>query len=171
MRSIELRLGNHCNLRCRSCNAESSTKWIKEYDPTKRQSPLPSSNYDKIRAEDRYSFDWVDSDEFYQDILAHTGDLRELHISGGEPFLIPRHFKFLQGLLDQGKTDINIGYHTNLNYDLEKIKPGLEILSEFKNVRFNLSLDDVDERNAYIRNPADWKLSIKNIRLFLREIS
>ena len=165
LRSIELRLGNHCNLRCRSCNAESSTKWIKEYDLLKDKLPL-ASNYDKIRAEDRYSFDWVDSDEFYQDILAHTGDLRELHISGGEPFLIPRHFKFLQGLLDQGKTDINIGYHTNLNYDLDKIKPGLEILSEFKNVRFNLSLDDVDERNAYIRNPADWKLSIKNIRLF-----
>ena len=26
LRSIELRLGNHCNLRCRSCNAESSTQ-------------------------------------------------------------------------------------------------------------------------------------------------
>ena len=165
LRSIELRLGNHCNLRCRSCNAESSTKWIKEYDLLKDKLPL-ASNYDNIRAEDRYSFDWVDSDDFYQDILEHTGDLRELHISGGEPFLIPRHFKFLQGLLDKGKTDINIGYHTNLNYDLDKIKPGLEILSKFNGVRFNLSLDDVDQRNAYIRNPANWELSIKNIRLF-----
>ena len=27
-------------------------------------------------------------------------------------------------------------------------------------------MDDVGDRNAYIRNPADWKLSIKNIRLF-----
>ena len=75
-------------------------------------------------------------------------------------------FKFLQGLLDPRKTYINIGYHTNLNYDLEKINPGLEILSEFKNVRFNISLDDVDQINDYIRNPADWQLSIKNIRLF-----
>ena len=49
---------------------------------------------------------------------------------------------------------------------MDKIKPGLEILSKFNGVRFNLSLDDVDQRNAYIRNPANWELSIKNIRLF-----
>ena len=49
---------------------------------------------------------------------------------------------------------------------MNKIKPGLEILNKFNGVRFNLSLDDVDQRNAYIRNPANWELSIKNIRLF-----
>ena len=165
LRSIELRLGNHCNLKCRSCNAESSTKWIKEYNLLKDKLPL-ASGYDAIKKEDRYSFDWVDTDEFYHDLLSHCDNLEELHISGGEPFLVPKHFKFLQTLLQQGKTDIRIGYHTNLNYDLDKIKPGLDILKEFKNVRFNLSLDDVGDRNAYIRNPADWKLSIKNIRLF-----
>lgn len=168
LRSIELRLGNHCNLRCRSCNAESSTSWIKEYNQLKDSLPL-ASNYAQILKEPRYSFDWVDTDEFYNDLIQYTNKLEELHISGGEPFLVPRHFKFLNKLIEMGRTDISIGYHTNLNYDIDRISPNLEILKKFKRVRFNCSLDDVDNRNTYIRNPSDWKLSISNLKRFYQE--
>lgn len=170
LRSIELRLGNHCNLRCRSCNAESSTSWIKEYNQLKDKLPL-ASNYAQILKEPRYSFDWVDTDEFYDDLIQYTENLEELHISGGEPFLVPRHFKFLSKLVDIGKTDISIGYHTNLNYDIDKILPNLEILEKFKRVRFNCSLDDVGARNTYIRNPSNWKLSIDNLKRFNKEFT
>ena len=165
IRSIELRLGNHCNLKCRSCNAESSTLWISDYNAIKNQVPL-ASNYDNIKSQDIYSFDWPESDEFYDDLEQYIDNLDELHISGGEPFLVPKHFRLLELLHKRGRTDINIGYHTNLTYDIERIRPALEILQDFKNVRFNCSIDDVAERNSYIRNPAKWDQSINNLRTF-----
>lgn len=169
IRSIELRLGNHCNLKCRSCNAESSTLWITDYNAVKDQVPL-ASNYDNIKSQDIYSFDWPESDEFYDDLLQHIDNIQELHISGGEPFLVPKHFKLLDILKQNHKTSINIGYHTNLNYDLDRIMPSLSVLKDFKNVRFNLSIDDVGERNTYIRNPSNWKLTVDNLNRIQQEL-
>ena len=37
---IELRLGNHCNLACRSCNPYSSTKWIKDWEKLHNNNPV-----------------------------------------------------------------------------------------------------------------------------------
>lgn len=170
IRSLELRLGNHCNLKCRSCNAESSTLWISDYNAIKNQLPL-ASNYDNIKSQDIYSFDWPESDKFYDDLEQYIDNLDELHISGGEPFLVPKHFRLLELLHKQGRTDIRIGYHTNLTYDIERIRPALEILQDFKNVRFNCSIDDVADRNSYIRNPAKWDQTIGNLKTFKNEYS
>jgi MoaA/NifB/PqqE/SkfB family radical SAM enzyme len=169
LRSIELRLGNYCNLRCRSCNAESSTSWIKEYNQLKDTLPL-ASNFQNIQSQSRYSFDWPETDEFYDDLLQYLDNIEELHISGGEPFLVPKHFKLLEILKQRGKTDLHIGYHTNLNYNLDKIMPSLKVLKEFSNVRLNLSIDDVGERNTYIRNPSNWKLTIDNLQRLQQEL-
>lgn len=170
IRSVELRLGNYCNLKCRSCNAESSTSWISDYNAIKDQVPL-ASDYDNIKSQSVYSFNWSDHDEFYDDLAQHIDNIDELHISGGEPFLVPKHFKLLELLFKRGKTDINIGYHTNLNYNIDKIKPALDILKDFKNVRFNCSIDDVGDRNRYIRNPSNWDLSIHNLLEFKNNYS
>jgi MoaA/NifB/PqqE/SkfB family radical SAM enzyme len=163
LRSIELRLGNYCNLKCRSCNAESSTSWIKEYNQLKNKLPL-ASNYENIVNEDRYSFDWPETDDFYDDLVSYLDNIEEIHISGGEPFLVPKHFKLLEILKQRGKIDVNIGYHTNLNYDLDKIMPSLKILQDFTNIRLNLSIDDVGARNTYIRNPSNWALTVNNLK-------
>lgn len=166
LRHIELRLGNFCNLKCRSCNADSSTSWIQDYHKLKDTVKL-ASGYDWIKSNPEFSFDWVDDESFYDQLTESAPNLEQIHISGGEPFLVPTHFKLLEKLVSEGKTDVAIHYHTNLNYKWNKITPALDLLTKFKEVHINFSIDDVGERNTYIRSLSDWDLTISNLKLFL----
>jgi MoaA/NifB/PqqE/SkfB family radical SAM enzyme len=166
LRHIELRLGNHCNLKCRTCNADSSTSWIQDYNKLKGHVEL-ASGYDFIKSHAAFSFDWVDDEAFYDRLIDAAPNLEQVHISGGEPFLVPTHFYFLERLVREGRTNIAIHYHTNLNYKFEKVKPALELLTNFKEVHISFSIDDVGERNTYIRSLSDWDLTISNLKLFL----
>lgn len=166
LRHIELRLGNYCNLKCRTCNADSSTSWIKDYYKLKDHVEL-ASGYHWIKSNPIFSFDWVDDDDFYDRMIAAAPNLEQMHISGGEPFLVSKHHYLLDRLVKEGKTNISLHYHTNLNYDFEKIRPDLELLSNFRSVNMSFSIDDINERNSYIRSLSDWDLMIKNLKLFL----
>lgn len=166
LRHIELRLGNYCNLKCRSCNADSSTSWITDYYKLKDHVNL-ASGYHYIKTNPLFDFEWVDNEDFYDRLIEVAPNLEQIHISGGEPFLVPKHFRLLERLINDGKTDIAIHYHTNLNYKWEKVKPALDLLTKFREVHISFSIDDVEDRNTYIRSLSDWQLMIDNLKLFL----
>lgn len=168
LKDIELRLGNYCNLRCRSCNAESSTSWIQDYNKLKNIIPLPSA-YDILQQSPDTDYAWCESDVFYSDLINAAPNVDSLHISGGEPFLVPKHFNILELLISQNKTNLKIHYITNLNYNFDKIKPALDMLTKFASCNISFSIDDVAERNTYIRNPSNWDLTIKNLKRFITE--
>ena len=166
--NIELRLGNFCNLKCRSCNAESSTSWIDDYYKLKDKVPLPS-NFDKVRNSKWSNYDWVEDQQFYDKLISNSPNIRQLHISGGEPFLVQKHFYLLERLVeDDLAKGIDIFYITNGNYNFEKLIPVLEKLENFHNVYISFSLDDIWERNAYIRKLSNFKLTIDNIKKFIQ---
>lgn len=164
LRHIELRLGNYCNLKCRSCNADSSTSWIQDYYKLKDTVNL-ASGYHYIKSNPIFDFEWTDDEEFYNNLIKAAPNLEQIHISGGEPFLVPKHFFLLEKLIKEKRTNIEIHYHTNLNYNYEKIKPALDLLKNFKSIHMSFSIDDVGERNSYIRSLSDWDLTIKNLKL------
>jgi organic radical activating enzyme len=166
--TVELRLGNYCNLKCRTCNAESSTSWISDYRKLKNKVHL-ASGYDSLIHSESTSYDWVDDPKFYDQLIKHSPNIKSFFISGGEPFLVPKHFYLLERLIEESRTDIEISYHTNLNYDITKIVKSLEILKNFKKVTLNFSIDDVGERNTYIRSQSNWNLMIKNLQIFNNE--
>lgn len=168
LQDVELRLGNYCNLKCRGCNAESSTSWIQDYHKLKNVIQLPS-HYDGILQDPSTNYDWCESEEFYKDLLAASPNMRLLHISGGEPFLVPKHFKILDLLIEKGQTNIGIHYITNLNYNVDRLLPALEKLRKFSYVNISFSIDDVGERNSYIRSLSDWNLTLTNLKRFTQE--
>lgn len=168
LHTIELRLGNYCNLKCRTCNAESSTSWIADYHKLKNIVNL-SSGFDSLSKSSSTSYDWVEDPKFYDQILKNSPNLKSIFISGGEPFLVPKHFYLLESLIKENKTHIEISYHTNLNYNIEKLSNSLELLKKFKKVTLNLSIDDVGKRNTYIRSQSNWDLTIKNLKIFYEE--
>lgn len=92
-----------------------------------------------------------------------------LHISGGEPFLATKHFYLLEKLIKQNNTNIKVFYITNANWDFERIKPALKLLTNFKQVFISFSIDDVDARNTYIRSQSNWELTISNIKKMVVE--
>ena len=76
-----------------------------------------------------------------------------------------KHSILLDKLIENEQCyDIVVSYVTNANYNIEKIKPILDKLKKFKRVHISVSIDDVSERNTYMRGLSNWDLTIKNLR-------
>jgi len=169
LKNVELRLGNFCNLKCRGCNAESSTSWISDYYKLKDEVRLPSS-YDKLKKAEYTDYTWTDSNEFYDDLINNARNMELLQISGGEPFLVDKHAYLVDRLVNEGiAKNLTVAYVTNANYSFDKIKPVLDRLKEFKKVVLSVSIDDVAERNTYMRSLSNWNLTIKNLKRYVNE--
>jgi MoaA/NifB/PqqE/SkfB family radical SAM enzyme len=167
--NIELRLGNFCNFKCRSCNAESSTSWITDYYKLKDKVPLPSS-YHTIKNSTDSNYEWTDNVEFYDDLIKFTPNLNLIQVSGGEPFLVAKHDYLIERMVNEGRAkNTTISYITNANYDFDKIKPTLDKLKSFKNVVISVSIDDVGDRNTFIRSLSNWDLTINNLKRYINE--
>jgi hypothetical protein len=141
---VELRLGNHCNLACRSCNMYSSSRWMSE---------IERHSNSKIQI-DKTVFNWPLDTRFWESLLLHKNSIKTIYINGGEPLLIDKHKKFLEDLVESGvSANIELVYSTNAtiinrSYD--------NVWTQFKSVHFMVSIDDLRERNSYIRWPSDW---------------
>lgn len=155
---IELRLGNLCNLKCRTCNPASSSKWVTEYaDLEKRVDFLRPYNHID-------DFSWVESESFWNDLEEKSNELEYIYINGGEPTLIQSHWNFLKKLIVKGwSQDISLNYNSNMTH----FKPEfLEIWKQFKRVQIGASIDDVGNRNHYIRHPSNWSQIERNLQSF-----
>lgn len=153
----ELRLGNLCNVKCRTCNPYSSSKWSLEYGAMQKELDF-LTKYD-LSAD----FTWAENEDFWSDFLENTGQLKQLYINGGEPTLIKQHWLFLERLVKMNLSqNIDIKYNINMTYLPDN---AFEIWKNFKSIYVGASIDDLYERNSYIRHGADWNKVINNINL------
>lgn len=160
LRSIDLRLNNICNFRCRSCSAYASSAWLHEHNLI----------YPQIRVTDRviglddvHSF-WA---EFHTSIAP---GLEHLHIAGGEPLVNDAHYVLLQALIDAGWTDLELYYDTNLSRLAFKTWDVVALWKQFPNITICLSLDGVGARGEYIRHGLDYEQWLKNLQRVTREV-
>ncbi len=154
---VELRLGNVCNVACRTCNPASSSKWRNDYDALQKKTTFKLTTYDTMEG-----FRWPERDGFWEDLLQHCDRVKTFYINGGEPTLIKEHFRFLERLVDLGKTDIKLWYNINMTNMNDKV---IDLWKKFDHVKVSCSIDDLEDRNHYIRYPTQWDSVIKN---FLR---
>ena len=145
---VELRLGNTCNVACRTCNPASSSKWRNDYDALRKATTFHLTDYNTMEG-----FRWPERDGFWEDLLQHCDNVKTFYINGGEPTLIKEHFRFLERLVELGKTDIKLWYNinmTNMNEDV------IDLWKKFDHVKISCSIDDLGDRNHYIRYPTKW---------------
>lgn len=148
-RQINLRVGNLCNLRCRTCYSTSSVTWAVEGKYYEIKNNLSQSRY--TRHPDVIEFTDTQIDE----IFAATGNLRRLEFYGGEPLLDKPTVRLLELLVESGRSkDIVLYYNTNAV--TKPTKRHLELWKQFAALEFNLSLDGIKEQFTYIRHPGDW---------------
>lgn len=161
---FDLRLGNRCNLKCRTCNPIFSGSWSTELKSQNLQS------FDKdtknqlsfmLERSERMS-PWY-KDSFFSELKEIAADLKEVYISGGEPMLIPELEEFVSFCVDQGFAS-NIEVRLNSNITVIK-KSLLDKLSCFKRVDFGASIDAFGQKNDWIRNPSRWPQLIKNLTM------
>jgi MoaA/NifB/PqqE/SkfB family radical SAM enzyme len=165
--SLDLKLGNICNLKCRICGSWSSSQFAAEeiaaLSPEKKKQ---SYAYQMLRAGA-----WPrENQSFWTQIESMSEQIRYIEFTGGEPFMIDEHFVMLQGLVDRGIAhQVEIHYNTNGTQYPEQAE---HIWKHFKTVEIAFSIDDVAERFEYQRSNAVWLQVCENLDRFrdLKEI-
>ena len=158
---FDLRLGNLCQLKCIMCSPHDSSSWIKEW---KLQYPQ-YKNEELVRDQgwnEEFDYTWYKKGSFIESMKGQVENIQELYFAGGEPLLIPEHYKILEFLVEEGfAKDVNLRYNSN---GLELPDKLFELWQHFKEVRFNFSIDAYGQRNNYIRYPSQWEDVAKNLK-------
>lgn len=151
---VELRLGNVCNNACLTCNSYSSSRW---YPDEKKI----AKDLDWFSLRDLDTYKWFEKPQFYQDLASKSAEVEEIYINGGEPTLIRAHFSYLRDLVDNGVAkNVHLVYSLNMMSIPDEL---IDLWVHFKKVTVNASIDDVEERNYYIRYPTKWDQTMSSI--------
>ena len=168
-RIIDFKLSNACNYRCRMCNPMTSTSIQKEYqeqgdiqiahDLIDRECHTPEEI--KYRTEHKI-LDLSDNQQiFFEQWLPH---IREIELTGGEPFISHENLKLIQ-LISETPHVSNITLHVTTNgsvYNEELV----ESLQRFKDVIIVISCDDMGKRVEYSRDQSSWNVIRSNYKKY-----
>jgi hypothetical protein len=154
--SVDLRLGNLCNLRCRMCSPVSSKALLREF------ADFYGLAKDHAKLVHLRQLDWFSRQEVWDIFETYVPQIERLHFAGGEPLLIPQMFDFLERVVAMGRaSDMTLSYITNLTVLPPRI---FDLWPHFKNVSVTVSLDGFDEINTFIRYPSKWSTLDRNMK-------
>jgi MoaA/NifB/PqqE/SkfB family radical SAM enzyme len=158
---FDLRLGNLCQLKCIMCSPHDSSSWIKEWKLQYPKYKTIELKQDQQWDND-FDYTWYKKGSFLNDMRSQASNIRELYFAGGEPLLIPEHYKILEFMVETGAAkNCILRYNSN---GLELPEKLFDLWNHFKQVKFNFSVDSVGERNDYIRYPSKWEDVVNNLK-------
>jgi molybdenum cofactor biosynthesis enzyme MoaA len=165
--TMEIKLNNLCNLKCRMCHPMDSTSWndwsvVEEfYEKEKNFMVKAIRDLNLINKPYLGEFDnnpnWWDS---FEKLIPY---FRRVEFAGGEPLMDPQHYKILDMLAPYGN-QIEIKYATNLSMLGKSNRTIWEHWPKFKSIAVNVSIDGIDDSYEYIRGNASYTELIKNIK-------
>ena len=146
LRSEEINLSNVCNIKCRSCNQERSTKWIPDAvalgeDPV----GLLNSSWELTQTQAK--------------------NIKRLQFLGGEPLLHQDEIiRSLHCIKEHGDIT-NLIFFINSNITVSISNELLELMKMMKKVNIACSIDGVGTLNDYIRSDSTWQLVRDNLTI------
>ena len=167
--SLELRLGNQCNLQCITCWGMSSSLLHQERSEYLDKNYIDSDSLswlkhkwekDRINVESTDVRNWFETDIFYNNFKKIATNLRRLSTTGGEPTLIKANYKMFDMLLDANNTTCKIEFTSNMTSWNHSFYSKLE---KFENVEIQMSIDGIGKVGEYIRYPTDFAKVRENI--------
>jgi hypothetical protein len=128
-----------------------------------------SDDWIKLHPEvDKYSetrlIDLEKANIFWEDIAQNLDDMKEIHFAGGEPLMMPEHWRILKLLDEKQKYDVDLKYSTNgttLGRDKDNV---LNYWKKFNYVHLSLSIDGEGDAFEYIRYKGKWKSTFDNLK-------
>ena len=165
--TMELKLNNLCNLKCRMCHPGDSTSWndwaeIKDYYKGEGQvifDIVEEHNLEKKPLLDKFE----DNPNWWASLEKNLPYFRRVEFAGGEPLMDPQHYRILDMLAPYGD-NIEIKYATNLTTLGKSNRTIWEYWPKFKSVAVNVSIDGIGTSYEYIRGNASWSELINNIK-------
>lgn len=166
--TMEIKLNNLCNLKCRMCNPLDSTNW-KDWGQVesfykKEQNYLVHTIKELVDKPGQYIGPFDDTANWWADFEKLLPHFRRVEFAGGEPLMDPQHYKILDMLKPYGH-QIEIKYATNgTTLGISKGRTIQDYWPHFRSVAVNVSLDGIHDVYNYIRGNGDFKQVESNIR-------
>jgi MoaA/NifB/PqqE/SkfB family radical SAM enzyme len=150
---VDIRFSNVCNFKCRSCEHGSSSNWYgdaRALDPDAELVPIlrPRDDPEQLWAEVR-------------DIIPRA---EEIYFAGGEPLIMDEHYRILDLLVEQGRTNVELVYNTNLSVLAHRGRDVLSMWRRFPRLRVHVSLDGSGRRGEILRHGMVWTDVLDNCR-------
>ena len=165
--TMELKLNNLCNLKCRMCHPGDSTSWndwseIKEFYKDEGKviyQLVEDHDLEKKPLLDKFE----DNPNWWASLEKNLPYFRRVEFAGGEPLMDPQHYRILDMLAPYGH-QIEIKYATNLTMLGKSNRNIWEYWPKFKSVAVNVSIDGLGLSYEYIRGNASWAELVNNIK-------
>jgi len=143
---LDLRWSNTCNYACVYCSPTLSSQWARELS---QQVNADREHFVKLK---EYAF-------------ANLSNVKEVYLAGGEPLLIKENLELLEEL-HQINPDCLVRITTNASNLTNKI---YEQIKQFKNVKWEVSVEATGAQFEYIRYPGVWSEFERNLKQLLTE--
>jgi len=151
--TISLGMGNICNLKCRVCSSNASSKWIKEEE-------FYTGTKGKIH-------DFYKDGSFLSQIKDVLHDIIHIDFPGGEPLVTgtTEQLEILDTIINSKRaSEVSLHYTTNLTiFPNSKFQ---ERWKHFKNVDLQFSIDGTHKHFEYNRHPANWDECYANLKKY-----
>jgi sulfatase maturation enzyme AslB (radical SAM superfamily) len=166
--TMEIKLNNLCNLKCRMCHPMDSTSWndweqIEEFY-------IKDKNFtvDSIRSlgllKKPYLDKFDDNPNWWNSFEKVIPYFRRVEFAGGEPLMDPQHYQILD-MLKTHSHQIEIKYATNLTVlGIKGNRTVWDYWPRFQSVAVNVSLDGIGDVYEHIRGNSNWKNVVDNIK-------
>jgi hypothetical protein len=149
---LHVDLGNFCNLACKMCNPKASSTIASQEI---RWGIESSRQY--------LGSDWTQNqtvwNNFKQQLLELPG-LNNLHFMGGETLLTSRFEDLVDTMIEHNRFELCFSFVTNGTVFKPRL---LDKLKKFRRVGIEVSIETVDQHNAYQRQGTDTSEVLRNI--------
>lgn len=171
--NLEFEVGNVCNLKCRMCSPDYSSriesdpvhsKWhVSENRSNSQQIKLKTNDYPSSRLPEKTH--WFKEREFiYGELLNLPKSIQYIIFKGGEPFVSKEALDVLDYLSINGDSSkLTIAVVTN---GTVADAPLIDTLALFNRVAISVSLDGIGSQYEYIRYPAKWNTVEESLKTF-----
>ena len=174
--TMQMQLGNICNLKCKMCSQEYShmhgleTLAIGEQDPewfhwVKEQGANVNNWTNDLGRKE----EWYKNPDKKQKMFDHISkNIESLVVIGGEPTLIPEFYEMFEHCDQQGTIgDKSVTIVTNLTNTNERLT---KWLPKLKNWTIWASVDGVGDRTEYIRYPSKWQKILESLEFYKQNL-
>jgi hypothetical protein len=166
--TMEIKLNNLCNLKCRMCNPLDSTSW-QDWDEVKpfyekENNYLVPTVAKLVRKPGQYIGPFDDTDNWWASFEKLLPHFRRVEFAGGEPLMDPQHYKILDMLKPYGK-NIELKYATNgTTLGIKGRRTIHDYWPHFRSVAVNVSIDGIHSVYEHIRSNSSFATVEENIK-------
>jgi len=171
-RSMELHLGNVCNLKCKMCGQQYSNQIGKELLEIGESDPdflkwitKESGNVNIWTNNLKVEYRWFQNSKIKNRLFDYIAEhITEMTVIGGEPTVIPEFWELFAYLDSHDKLkDMSITITTNLT----NVNPRMtNWLPKLKKWKVWASVDGVGDRTEYIRYPSNFDKVCDNLNFY-----